>query len=128
VERIGSPYGWSAVSYTDQMWQDWLADARRQQWVVRCHGDVAGLVELEAQPGGEVEITTFGLVPEYVGQGFGGLALTLAVRLAWALPPVQAPAMRRVWLHTSSTDHPHALPNYLSRGFRTFRTEQRRRG
>jgi pimeloyl-ACP methyl ester carboxylesterase/GNAT superfamily N-acetyltransferase len=128
VERIGSPHGWSALSYSDLVWQDWLADARRRQWLVRCHGEVAGLAELQAHPGGDVEITTFGLVPEYVGQGFGGPALTQAVRLAWDLPPVDAPAVRRVWLHTSSFDHPHALPNYLHRGFRPFRTEQRRRG
>jgi hypothetical protein len=35
--------------------------------------------------------------------------------------------VRRVWLHTSSRDHPHAKPNYERRGFRPFRTEQRRR-
>ena len=26
----------------------------------------------------------------------------------------------RVWLHTCTADHPHALPNYLARGFRPF--------
>jgi hypothetical protein len=28
-----------------------------------------------------------------------------------------------VWLHTCSFDHPAALPNYLARGFRVFKTE-----
>jgi hypothetical protein len=29
-----------------------------------------------------------------------------------------------VWLHTSSADNPHALPNYQRRGFRIFKTEE----
>jgi hypothetical protein len=28
-----------------------------------------------------------------------------------------------VWLHTSTLDHPAALPNYLKRGFRPVREE-----
>jgi len=36
-------------------------------------------------------------------------------------------AVNRVWLHTSSFDHPHALPNYCNRGFRPFRVEHRPR-
>jgi GNAT superfamily N-acetyltransferase len=63
---------------------------------------------------------TFGLLPEFVGNGLGGCALTLAVQRAWAL----GPPVNRVWLHTSSQDHPRALPNYHRRGFRTFKTEQ----
>lgn len=31
------------------------------------------------------------------------------------------------WLHTSSLDHPHALPNYLARGFRPFWRRTNRR-
>jgi GNAT superfamily N-acetyltransferase len=65
----------------------------------------------------------FGLVPEFVGRGFGGALLTFAVELAWDLEAVGAPAIRRVWLHTSSRDHPHALRNYEARGFRPYRTE-----
>lgn len=70
-----------------------------------------------------MEITTFGLVPDQVGQGLGGYALTLALTEAWQLTP----GARRVWLHTSNLDDPHALPNYHRRGFRTFRTAQGQR-
>ncbi|NIH86822.1 hypothetical protein [Amycolatopsis granulosa] len=42
-------------------------------------------------------------------------ALTLVVEQAWHA----APDVRRIWLHTSNLDHPHALPNYHRRGFRT---------
>ncbi len=69
-----------------------------------------------------MEITTFGLRPEYVGRGLGGHALTLAVRQAWLAEPVGAESLRRVWLHTSTLDQGSALPNYERRGFRPFRT------
>ncbi|MCA1671372.1 MAG: GNAT family N-acetyltransferase, partial [Actinobacteria bacterium] len=91
-------------------------------WIARVDRDVAGLVQLEIHPGPEVEISTFGLVPEFVGRGFGGHFLSLAIQLAWDITGVE-----RVWLHTSSLDHPHALGNYRNRGFRPFRVEHRPR-
>jgi hypothetical protein len=84
-------------------------------------------VEVEAQPGGDVEIVVFGLVPEFVGKGFGAPLLAIATSSAWQTEPLDGVPIRRVWLHTSSRDHPHALPNYLRRGFRRFRTERRPR-
>jgi len=39
------------------------------------------------------------------------------VRDAWALGPA------RVWLHTCTLDHPHALLNYRKRGFAPYKTE-----
>ena len=72
----------------------------------------------DPHPDHDVEIETFGLVPEFTGKGLGGYALTLAVRQGWDL----APGTRRVWLHTSSADNPNALPNFHRRGFRTFKT------
>ncbi len=35
-----------------------------------------------------------------------------------------AEGARRVWLHTCTLDHPAALPNYVARGFRPFKTER----
>lgn len=82
------------------------------------------MVTCDLHSGNEAEIASFGLLPEFVGKGLGGFALTLGVRQAWAL----APSVTRVWLHTSSLDHPRALANYHRRGFRTFKTEQGERG
>src|SRR4029453_4453797 len=87
----------------------------------------AGMVGLELQSGGDVEIVVFGLVPEFVGRGFGSHLLTVGARLAWEAEHPDGAPTRRVWLHTSSRDHPSARPNYERRGFRAFRTEHRRR-
>jgi RimJ/RimL family protein N-acetyltransferase len=118
---IGAPYGWRSASRTEQEWAAWFAEyPDRMFWLLSYEGAPAGMVTCDLHPGGDAEIVTFGLVPEFVGHSLGGFALTLAVQQAWALDP----SVNRVWLHTSSQDHPRALPNYHRRGFRTFKAEQ----
>ncbi|MFD0573999.1 GNAT family N-acetyltransferase [Kitasatospora gansuensis] len=122
--RVGAAYGWRSSTRSEQDWQELaLAHPLRQYWLLMLAGETAGIAALEPQPGGDVEIRTFGLLPEYVGQGLGGHALTLALQQAWATEPLEAEAVRRVWLHTNSNDHPSALGNYRSRGLRVYRTE-----
>ena len=126
-DRVGAPHHWSSVGWSASRWREHAGQRGMRHWVVRVDGDVAGVLSAQAQPQGDVEIDVFGLVPEHVGRGHGGHALTLAVRQAWRLEAIGAERVRRVWLHTSSLDHPHALGNYRSRGFRPFRTERRRK-
>ncbi len=122
MARIGAPHGWRSASRTEPEWAAWFAEhPDRTFWLLWFEGEPAGMLCYELRPGGDAEIVTFGLVPEFVGKGLGGFALTIGVRQSWAL----APSVTRVWLHTSTSDHPHALPNYHRRGFRTFRTERR---
>ena len=56
-----------------------------------------------------VEITSFGLLPAFIGRGIGPRLLDFAIRRGWELGP-------RVWVHTCSLDGPAALPNYQGRG------------
>jgi RimJ/RimL family protein N-acetyltransferase len=119
LSRIGADYHWRSASRTEQEWVAWFAEhPDRMFWLLSLEGEPAGMLTYDLHPGGEAEIVTFGLLPEFVGRGLGGSALTLGVQQAWAL----APTVHRVWLHTSSKDNPRALPNYHRRGFRTFRT------
>jgi RimJ/RimL family protein N-acetyltransferase len=121
--RVGTPHHWSSVHWTDEQWAAVLTIPHQYNWILRVDGEVAGLTSMLAEPGGDVQIMVFGLVPEWVGRGYGGAALTESVRLAWKVPPLGAAHVRRVHLDTMSLDHPHALPNYLARGFRVYRTE-----
>ena len=124
--RIGAPHRWRGrTAWTDEQWQEELARPGVRAWIARVDGDVAGLVELEAEPNGDVRIVVFGLVPEFVGRSFGGALLTLATRMAWEVTSQGGVPTRRVWLQTSTRDHANALPNYERRGFRIFRTERR---
>lgn len=115
-EAIGADWSW-----TDRLpWSEarWAAYARGVQTLVaEVDGEVAGYAELAPGAGGDVEVAMFGLHAAFRGRGLGGWLLTEAVRRAWALHP---DGTRRVWLHTSSLDAPHALANYEARGFRVY--------
>jgi RNA polymerase sigma factor (sigma-70 family) len=117
---ISRAFGQSA-SRREEEWAVWFAGhPSRTFWLLAFKEEPAGMVSYDLKPGGEVEIETFGLLPEFVGKGQGGFALTLGVQQAWEL----APSVNRIWLHTSTLDHPRALPNYHRQGFRTFKTEE----
>jgi GNAT superfamily N-acetyltransferase len=120
--RVATPHHWSSLAWSEQHWRDLLSYSGVRTWIAHLGEEVIGLVQLQPRPRCEVQITKFGLVPEWVGRGLGGHLLTLATRLAWGLGDVE-----RVWLLTTSLDHPHALRNYCSRGFRPFRVEHRPR-
>jgi GNAT superfamily N-acetyltransferase len=113
------------MDWSDAQWEQELSRPGVRAWIAWVDDEVAGLVEVEAEQSGDVGIVVFGLVPEFVGRGFGASFLTLATRLAWTIMWSGGRTTRRVWVQTSSDDHPHALPNYEGRGFRRFRTLRR---
>jgi len=75
----------------------------------------SGLVELDYSVSGEVEIVTFGVIPEETGTGAAHFQMEGA--LAHAL----AREVGRVWLHTCTFDHPAAVRFYRRHGFRGFK-------
>jgi GNAT superfamily N-acetyltransferase len=122
--RVGAPLGWTGRSgWSDADWEAELSRPGVQAWVARHDDDLIGFVELEAESSGDVGIVVIGLFPEFIGKGLGGELLTLATQLAWTLTAPDGTPARRVWVQTSSGDHPHAKRNYEARGFRTFRRD-----
>jgi GNAT superfamily N-acetyltransferase len=116
--EVGRAYHWrDRLSWSDQEVRSHLADPDVSLWLLSSCAAPAGYFELRRHHDDSVEVAYFGLLPEFVGRGWGGHLLTLAVRAAWDLGPA------RVWLHTCTLDHPAALPNYLRRGFRRVREE-----
>ena len=116
--EVGRAYRWvDRLGWTDGDIRAHLASPAVSLWLLTVRAAPAGYFELKADGEGGVEIAYFGLLPEFIGRGYGKYLLTEAVERAWSL------GARRVWLHTCSLDDPAALPNYLSRGFRTFREE-----
>ncbi len=85
--------------------------AHTEIFVLYTGGVPAGYIELEPQ-GDSVEIAYFGLRPAFIGQGLGKHLLSYGIQHAWDNEKVQ-----RVWLHTCNLDGPHALKNYMARGF-----------
>jgi len=124
---VGGDWYWTdRLGWTYADWQRWVERPALSTWVAFEEGSPAGYAELEVQtpagddPRTEVEIVSFGLLPQFRGAGVGGWLLTEVLRRAWATKP------RRVWLHTCSLDGPAALPNYQARGLAVYdrRTEE----
>jgi len=109
---VGYEYRWGGRTHWGK--DTWYAYASRKEletWVAYLGGTPAGYFELEKRPGGDIEVKSLGLLPSFIGQGLGGPLLTRAAERAWEI------GASKVWLTTCSHDHPHALQNYLDRGF-----------
>ncbi len=116
---VGGPWHW-----TDRLswsWDDWLRHldpARTETWLALVSGTPVGYFELVRHEDGAVDIAQFGLLPAFLGNGWGGPLLTRAVRRAWEL------GATRVTVNTCSLDAPAALSNYQRRGFRLVREKR----
>src|SRR5262245_9800189 len=116
---VGDAYRWiDRLPWTDDQWRAHVSRPEIEMWVLHVDDVVGGYFELRFEPDAQsVEIAYFGLLPPFVGRGLGGALLTSAIRAARSRGDL------RVWLHTCTRDHPHALDNYRARGFRVFRVE-----
>ncbi|MFI2779489.1 GNAT family N-acetyltransferase [Streptomyces sp. ALB3] len=126
---VGGDVRWTdRLSLTYAQWQEILERPGTETWVAYEKGTPAGFIELAPQEEGTVEVAYFGLIPAFRGRGIGGHLLSYGVARAWDLAerhPGRTPT-RRVWVHTCSDDGPHAMDNYLRRGFRLYDTRTER--
>ncbi|OLT26309.1 GNAT family N-acetyltransferase [Actinomadura sp. CNU-125] len=119
---VGAPVCWTdRFGWTYADWCAWVERPELSTWLAMAEGTLAGFFEIEAQPGGDTEIHLLGLGPAFVGRGYGGYLVEQCVRRAWRRGELWAPGdvpATRVWLRTSSLDHPNAMANYRRRGFK----------
>jgi GNAT superfamily N-acetyltransferase len=120
---VGGDHYWTdRLAWTYDQWLNWLSRPGVETWVAHVRGTPAGYAELDPQPDGIVEISCFGLLPAFTGQGLGGHLLSVGAARAWDLATRwdDRKPTRRVRLTTGSNDHPAALRNYQARGFRVY--------
>lgn len=116
---VGLPWRWySRLKWPVAQWEEYFAANEVKTFMGFSGNKLAGYYELEFQEKNNVEIKFFGLLPAYIGEGFGGILLSHAIKSAFDN------GAERIWLHTCSNDSNAALGNYLSRGFRIFREEE----
>jgi GNAT superfamily N-acetyltransferase len=117
--EVGRNYHWiDRLPWTDEDIVAHLSQPEVSLWLMTEDVATAGYFELRRCEDDSVEIAYFGLMSEFIGRGLGKHLLTRAVEQAWA------DGANRVWLHTCTLDDPAAMPNYLKRGFRPFKTEK----
>ena len=116
---VGGAWQWfDRLEARDRELGAYLASPNVEVWLLRVAGGVAGYFELQRHEDARVEIMYFGLLAAYFGRRLGAWMLTRAVEQAFAM------GATHVTLHTCTLDSPHALPNYLARGFVIVREEE----
>ncbi len=114
--RVGQKWlWWLRRMMPDDMLGKLLADPAIAIYVLRMNGECAGFFELDATPWPDVNLSYFGLLPDYIGQGLGMPLLLAAIDQVFAGP------VRGMTVNTCTADHPRALPNYRRAGFRVVR-------
>ena len=112
-QSVGADFRWGGrEAWGRQEWSAYVDRPALETWVAYVAGTPAGYYELEKEDDGSVRIECFGLRRQFFGQGLGGDLLTRAAARCWEM------GANRVWLTTCNHDHPHALQNYLARGFK----------
>jgi len=114
-KEVGRLWNWTdRLSWSKEKWCFWAESSDLETWMLLFKGTPAGYFELK-KGCDEVEIAYFGLLQKFLGKRLGGGFLSEAVKKAWELKK------KRIWVHTCSLDHPNALGNYKSRGFKVYR-------
>ncbi|TVR21214.1 MAG: GNAT family N-acetyltransferase [Anaerolineaceae bacterium] len=119
--EVGAAWRWrDRAALDDTALNAALAPARVD--VLYVAGCPAGYAELAVSDAaaGDVELAYFGLRGDFIGRGLGKHLLSHAIQSAW-----DDETTRRLWLHTCNLDSPHAIDNYIKRGFGIYqRTEE----
>ena len=118
-KNIGKKHKWvDRLIWTEEQWIKYVSNKNIKTFVLKNKKDLVGFFELIIHSEKkEVEIAYFGILEEYQNKKLGSFLLSDAIKKSF-----QENA-ERVWLHTCSLDHKHALNNYLSRGMKIFKSE-----
>jgi len=118
-KQIGKKYQWiDRLNWSDKNWIDYMSNLNLSTYVLKYNDDLAGFFELIYHKNKlEIEIAYFGILEEYFGKKLGGYMLSEAIKKSFNYN------INRVWVHTCSLDHKHALNNYLSRGMKIYNRE-----
>ena len=115
---VGENWSWTDKrTWTDDQWKEYGLAPELRTFGAYLNDTLAGYYELRGDEEGGVEITYFGLLPQFLGRGLGGALLTSAIEQAWQM----SPSVARVWLQTCTLDHPRALANYQARGMTIYK-------
>ena len=87
-DAVGRDYDWtSCKKLTDAELAALLHDPRLEVHVLMAEGVPAGFAKLDRRIEGEIELVSFGLMPEFIGQGLGRYFLQWTIDKAWSYSP-----------------------------------------
>ena len=118
-DTVGEPWLWFERRIIDDV--DLASQIHRPSieiFVLYVRGAPAGFFELDTAALRETKLCYFGLIPDFIGRRVGPYLLQAAIDRAWSRP------IDRMWLHTSTFDHPKALGVYQRAGFGVYARRQ----
>ncbi len=118
-KQIGKSYRWiDRLVWDDEKWMSYTNNSNLETYIMTENRDLVGFFELLFNPETrKCEVAYFGILDQYIGKNYGKYLLSEALRLGFRKNT------KKVWLHTCSLDHKHALKNYLGRGMKIFKSE-----
>ena len=118
-KQIGKKHSWvDRLSWTEKNWIEYLSNDNVKTYILKEEENFAGYFEqIFHDKKKDCEIAYMGILEEFIGKKYGGYLLSEAIKKSFN------EGINRVWVHTCSLDHKHALQNYKSRGMEIFKTE-----
>ena len=119
-KQIGVDHFWrDRLIWSDKEWLKYAENKNLETHILKKGEDLVGFYEQEyhSTPN-EVELINMGVLKEFRGLKLGSILLNHAIASASRKNP------DRMWVHTCSLDHKHALQNYKSKGFEIFKEEE----
>ena len=117
--EIGKDHFWrDRLLWSDKEWHKYVDNINLETGVMKISEKLIGFYEQEFhKEKNEIELIQMGILKEFQGKKFGSFLLEHITKKAFDKN------VQRVWVHTCSLDHKHALKNYLSKGFKIFKEE-----
>lgn len=110
-KAVGFSWNWlDRLAMDDAELSKKINDSNIDVYVLKINVEYAGYAEFAIEKD-YIEIVYFGLMPGFIGKGYGKFFLQWVVNRAWSYKP------KWIQLNTCSLDHPNALNVYQSVGF-----------
>ena len=118
-KQVGKNHKWiDRLTWHENQWIDYINNPNVKTFILLDKINLVGFFEqITDQKKKECEIAYFGILEDYIGKKLGGYLLSEAINKSFEI------GAKRIWVHTCSLDHKHALNNYLSRGMKIFKSE-----
>ena len=118
-KNVGKNHRWvDRLLWDNFKWMSYLENKNVHTYVLKLNEDLVGYFEvIQDFSTNSSEIAYFGILDDYIGKKFGGYFLSEAIKICFKLNSI------KIWVHTCSLDHKHALKNYLNRGMKIFKEE-----
>ena len=110
--RIGAEWMWyTRLRLSDRDLATTIEDPLVEVYALRTGDKDKGLLDIDWRRAPEVELTFFGITADLYRSGASRVLMNYALQRVWSQSP------HRLWLRTSTMDHPRALRFYINSGF-----------